>query len=195
VKRPGIIHRLDKETSGLLVVAKNDKAHHNLTHQLTTRTMGRIYHAIVWGLLNPQIGTIEGAIGRDSRHRQRMTIRSAGKFARTHYKVLNFFGTHASLVECRLETGRTHQIRVHLTAKGHSLIGDKLYGKAPRALPILLRTYINEKWPINRHALHAKELSFIHPTTQEMLYFTTELPEDMRNLLDMLQFNYKATLG
>lgn len=186
VKRPGIVHRLDKETSGLLVAAKNDKTHHHLSHQLATRDMGRRYIAIVWGMLVPSEGMIEGAIGRDAHHRQRMTVREGGKFARTHYKTLKYYKRIATLVECQLETGRTHQIRVHLAKKGHSLIGDILYGKLPRIVPIALKTYLNETWPHARHALHAKELSFIHPTTHEKLEFSTDLPEDMRNLIDML---------
>jgi 23S rRNA pseudouridine1911/1915/1917 synthase len=186
VKRPGIVHRLDKETSGLLVAAKNDKAHHALSHQLATREMGRVYWALVWGRLLPLEGSIEGAIGRDPRHRQRMAMREGGKFARTHYKVLKFFGTFASLVECRLETGRTHQIRVHLTAKGHPLLGDPLYKKQSLHVPEDLKTYLKEKWPQDRQALHAKELSFIHPSTGEKLNFSSELPEDMRNLIPVL---------
>lgn len=187
VKRPGIVHRLDKETSGLLVAAKNDKAHHSLAHQLATREMGRGYVALVWGMVLPQAGTIEGAIGRDPRHRQRMALREDGKFARTHYKVLKFFGNVASMVECRLDTGRTHQIRVHLTAKGFPLIGDPLYGKQPRVVPDFLKTYLKEQWPIARQALHAKELSFLHPTTHEKLHFATDLPEDMLNLIYVLE--------
>jgi 23S rRNA pseudouridine1911/1915/1917 synthase len=195
VKRPGIVHRLDKETSGLLVVAKNDRAHQSLAHQLTTREMGRVYSALVWGMLLPQEGVIEGSIGRDPRYRQRMAMRQEGKFARTHYKVLKFFGKHATLVECRLETGRTHQIRVHLTAKGHPLIGDTLYGKPPRFLLLFLKTYLSNQWPLGRHALHAKELSFIHPTTHERLSFSAPLPEDMRTLIDMLHSHQKTILG
>jgi len=187
VKRPGIVHRLDKETSGLLVAAKNDKAHHHLAHQLATHEMGRRYFAVVWGMLTPLEGTIEGAIARDPRHRQRMAIRQSGKFARTHYKVLKLYGRVASFVECRLETGRTHQIRVHLAAKGHSLIGDALYGKPPRAIPSVLQTHLKEKWPKDRHALHAKDLLFVHPTTGENLHFSTDLPEDIRNLIDVLE--------
>lgn len=186
VKRPGIVHRLDKETSGLLVVAKHDKAHHHLAHQLATREMGRRYMAIVWGTLLPVEGTIEGAIGRDPHHRQRMAVRQIGKFARTHYKVLKLFGRLASLVECRLETGRTHQIRVHLASKGYPLIGDALYGKTPKSLPTDLKIYLKEKWPPARHALHAQELGFIHPTTHEKILLSTDLPEDIRNLIDML---------
>lgn len=187
VRRPGIVHRLDKETSGLLVAAKHDKAHQSLAHQLATRDMGRCYIALVWGMMIPQKGTIEGAIGRDPRHRQRMALREGGKFARTHYKVLKIFGKVASLVECQLDTGRTHQIRVHLTAKGFPLIGDPLYGRQPRALPDFLKTYITKQWPLARQALHAKELSFIHPATHEKLNFSTPLPEDMRNLIDVLE--------
>jgi 23S rRNA pseudouridine1911/1915/1917 synthase len=187
VKRPGIVHRLDKETSGLLVAAKNDKAHHHLAHQLATRDMGRVYLALVWGMMLPQAGTIDAPIGRDPHHRQRMAIREGGRFARTHYKVLKFFTNVASLVECRLDTGRTHQIRVHLTSKGFSLIGDPLYGKPPRVVPPLLKSYIKEKWPLSRQALHAKELSFIHPTTHEKLHFSTDLPEDMLNLIHVLE--------
>lgn len=186
VKRPGIVHRLDKETSGLLVAAKNDKAHHSLAYQLSTREMGRVYEALAWGMLIPREGSIEGAIGRDSHHRQRMAIRQGGKFARTHYKVLKFFGRMASFVECRLETGRTHQIRVHLMSKGHSLVGDALYGKPPQSLPAILKTYLKEKWVPGRQALHAKELSFMHPTTHKKLHFSADLPEDMRNLIVML---------
>lgn len=189
VIRPGIVHRLDKETSGILVAAKNDKAHQNLSHQLSTREMGRTYQAIVWGMLMPSEGKIEGAIGRDPRHRQRMTIRESGKFALTHYKSLKIYGRLASIIECRLETGRTHQIRVHLAAKGHSLIGDALYGKPPRAVPLFLKNYLEDQWSKGRHALHAKSLSFIHPTTHEKLHFSTDLPEDIRNLIDVLNLH------
>ena len=192
VKRPGIVHRLDKETSGLLVVAKNDKAHSHLAHQLTTREMGRTYWALVWGMLIPQEGTIEGSIVRHPHHRQRMTIRSNGKFARTHYKVLHYYGKLASLVECRLDTGRTHQIRVHLTAKGHPLIGDKMYGKIPRTIPAEMKTYLEDTWPPGRQALHAKTLSFEHPTTKKWLEFSTEAPEDIHSLIDMLNSTLKS---
>lgn len=191
VRRPGIVHRLDKETSGLMVAAKNDKAHQSLAHQLATREMSRLYQAIVWGVLSPLEGVIEGSIGRDPRHRQRMALREKGKFARTHYKILKTFGFVASLVECRLDTGRTHQIRVHLAAKGHSLLGDPLYGKRPKAVPALLKNTLDTQWPKKRQALHAKELSFIHPTTQKKLTFSTDLPQDIRNLLDVLNLSVK----
>lgn len=195
VKRPGIVHRLDKNTSGLLVAAKNDQAHHHLAHQLASREMKRIYQALVWGNPFPPQGLIEGAIARDPRHRQRMALRSNGKFARTHYKVLTSFGKLTSLVECRLETGRTHQIRVHLANKGHPLLGDSLYGKQPRTVPCSLKTFLETQWVKERQALHAKELSFIHPRTHEELYFSTDLPEDMGNLITTLQSLSETTMG
>jgi len=187
VKRPGIVHRLDKDTSGLLVAAKNDKAHQGLAHQLAKREMGRLYVALIWGRIIPLEGVLEGPIGRDPRHRQRMAITLKGKFARTHYKTLKPYGTLASLVECRLETGRTHQIRVHLASKGHPLMGDTLYGKPPKGIPPLLKTFLEETWPHGRQALHAKDLSFIHPTTHKKLHFSTPIPEDMRVLINMLE--------
>src|SRR3990167_43841 len=187
VKRPGIVHRLDKETSGLLVAAKNDKAHQGLANQLSDHTMHRVYKAIVWGKLFPSVGTLEGAIGRDSRNRQRMAIRQGGKEARTHYKVLETFGQGISLIECRLETGRTHQIRVHLTAKGHPLIGDTVYKKTTQPMPGEVKSYLEEKWIKGRQALHAKELSFFHPITQESMHFSTPLPADMGEILAFLR--------
>lgn len=183
VKRPGIVHRLDKETSGLLVAAKNDKAHRHLANQLSDHTMYRIYHAIIWGKLFPPIGTLEGSIGRDTRNRQRMAIRQEGKFARTHYKILESFDQSVSLVECRLETGRTHQIRVHLTAKGHPLMGDSVYKKTTQPIPSELKAYLEDTWVKGRQALHAKELSFFHPRTQEKLHFSIPLPADMEGVL------------
>jgi 23S rRNA pseudouridine1911/1915/1917 synthase len=195
VKRPGIVHRLDKETSGLLVAAKNDRAHRHLSYQLSTHQMRRVYYALVWGMLLPKEGTIEGAIGRDRHHRQRMALCVGGKPALTHYKALKFFGREASFIECRLETGRTHQIRVHLTAKGHPLIGDGVYGKLPKAIPLLLKEFLSKKWLPGRQALHAKELSFLHPSTHEQLLFSAPLPEDMRNLIDMLNYQTQTTLG
>lgn len=187
VKRPGIVHRLDKETSGLLVAAKHDKAHHHLAHQLSTKEMGRQYVAIVWGMISPNEGTIDGAIARDPRHRQRMTIRSNGKPARTHYRVLRHFGRLATLVECKLETGRTHQIRVHLSKNGHPLVGDPLYGRPPKAIPAPLKEYLKNEWPPHRQALHAQLLSLIHPTKHEKLQFTVELPGDMIDLINVIE--------
>ncbi len=193
VRRPGIVHRLDKETSGLLVAAKNDKAHHNLAQQLATREMRRVYVALVWGMITPSEGTIEGPIARDVHHRQRMTIRTGGKFARTHYKVLKHFGRLATLVECKLDTGRTHQIRVHLSKKGFPVIGDPLYGKEPKAVPTTLKDYLKLTWTPSRQALHAKELSFIHPSSHKKLDFTVDLPQDMIKLTDVLESQVKLT--
>ena len=153
--------------------------------------MSRIYQAIVWGVLSPLEGVIEGSIGRDPRHRQRMALREKGKFARTHYKTLKIFGRVASLVECRLDTGRTHQIRVHLASKGHSLLGDPLYGKRPSTIPVLLKNTLNTGWPKKRQALHAKELSFVHPITQKKMTFSTDLPQDIRNLIAVLNLSVK----
>jgi len=187
VRRPGIVHRLDKETSGLLVVAKNDHTHQDLSEQLASREMKRVYQAVAWGMVSPKLDVIEGAIGRDSRIRQRMTITASGRFARTHCRVLKSFGRLATLVECRLDTGRTHQIRVHLTSQGHSLVGDVFYGKTPRGIPEALQAFLKNDWPFQRHALHAKELSFRHPTTGKDLHFSTELPMDVRMLLNVLE--------
>src|SRR3989338_6359941 len=187
VKRPGIVHRLDKDTSGLMVVAKNDKTHHSLAYQLATREMSRVYQALIWCTLIPHKGIIEGPIGRDPHHRQRMALREKGKFARTHYKTIKIFGRLASLVECRLETGRTHQIRVHLASKGHPLIGDILYGKKPKGLPCPLDDFLDGQWIKGRQALHAKKISFVHPKSQDRLSFETDLPQDIRILLDVLE--------
>lgn len=181
VRRPGIVHRLDKETSGLLVAAKNDAAHQNLSQQLAERTLGRKYEALVWGVPKPLKGVIEGNIGRHPRHRQKMALLTQrGKPARTHYTVAQIFGMHAARVECKLETGRTHQIRVHMASIGHSVIGDQVYGKLPRTTPVELKTAASEFGATkNRHALHAAELSLIHPTQNKEMGFFAKTPEDM----------------
>lgn len=187
VKRPGIVHRLDKETSGLLIVAKNDKAHQHLSSQLANRTLRRVYQAVSWGMITPSCGTIDLAIGRHPRLRKKMAVREVGgKQAITHYKKLHSFGLLASLVECRLETGRTHQIRVHLESLGYSIVGDKAYGKPPKFIPLALKEFLSNIWGKQRHALHAKSLTFNHPTRNEPLSFETELPQDMLRLLETL---------
>ena len=179
VARPGIVHRLDKETSGLMVAAKTDAAHKALSAQFADRTLSRTYLALVWGRPNPSVGTIEGAIGRDPRDRKRMAIvKAGGKAARTHYKVLRPAGLEASLVACKLDTGRTHQIRVHLTSIGHPLIGDQVYGRRPRSA---IGSDAARSFP--RQALHAAKLRFRHPADQNELEFTRPLPGDMRDLL------------
>ena len=184
VARPGIVHRLDKDTSGLMVVAKTDAAHKALSAQFADRTLSRTYLALVWGRPTPSAGTVEGAIGRDPRNRQRMAlVRSGGKPARTHYRVLRPAGPEASLVACTLDTGRTHQIRVHLTSIGHPLIGDPVYGRRPRSAigPKIVGTETARSFP--RQALHAAKLRFRHPADQRELEFTRPLPGDMRHLL------------
>ncbi|MBQ4084566.1 MAG: RluA family pseudouridine synthase [Alphaproteobacteria bacterium] len=172
VKRPGIVHRIDKETSGVLVVAKNDLAHQHLSEQFAVHSIRRIYQAFVYGM--PTSGRIEGNIGRSSANRQKMAIvQTGGKPAVTHYRLIKpLFGGKASWIECQLETGRTHQIRVHMTSVGHPLVGDKTYGHAPKGTPEILRLF-------PRQALHAGLLGFIHPTTGTYMEFSAPLPEDM----------------
>lgn len=190
VKRPGIVHRLDKDTSGLMIIAKNDKAHQGLASQFTTRTLQREYKALVWGIPSPRSGKIEGNIGRSPRNRQKMAVvERGGKSAMTHYKTLStYIGEdirHSiSLVRCSLETGRTHQIRVHLTHKGHSLIGDPLYGSAPK---LSKKFWPKEILEFPRQALHAATLTFQHPHTLEMMTFSSDLPKDFEELLIFLE--------
>ena len=195
VERPGIVHRLDKDTSGLLVAAKNERAMRSLAKQFANHTIERAYHAIVWGAPRAGNGVIEGDIGRNPFDRKRMGIlRSGGKPARTRYRVLETFGPKtrpfASLVECRLETGRTHQIRVHLTHLGHPLIGDASYGrarKAPRAKnPAEEKAYsAAENFP--RQTLHALVLGFQHPTLHKTMRFEAPYPGDFSALLAALR--------
>lgn len=188
IKRPGIVHRIDKETSGLLVVAKNDLAHTHLSAQFEKHSIERSYFAFVYGVPNPLIGTIEGNIGRSKFDRKKMAILSSGgKTAVTHYETKEIFGGFASLVKCCLETGRTHQIRVHLSSKGHHLIGDKVYAarnKVSLKIPSALKTDI---LTFPRQALHAATLGFIHPRTNEKLFFEAPLPSDLEALLQKMR--------
>jgi 23S rRNA pseudouridine1911/1915/1917 synthase len=176
VPRAGIVHRLDKDTSGLLVVAKNVVAQASLVEQLASRSMGRTYLAMVQGD-PPATGVIDAAIGRDPRARTRMAVTHRGKDSRTSYRVVERFGIgEAALVECRLDTGRTHQIRVHFQHIRHPLIGDTVYRRGTRhgiAFP--------------RQALHAAELSLVHPTSGETMTWRSPLPRDMKKLLDELR--------
>jgi 23S rRNA pseudouridine1911/1915/1917 synthase len=182
VARPGIVHRIDKDTSGLLVVAKSDAAHEGLARQFADHSIKRVYLALVNGHPNPSEGTVRGRIGRSDANRKKMTVlpndSSRGKHAVTHYKVLERM-EHCSLVECRLETGRTHQVRVHLASIGHALLGDPQYGRPNQHVrPILQRL------GFHRQALHAAVLGFVHPITSDTLRFTSDLPSDMRELID-----------
>jgi 23S rRNA pseudouridine1911/1915/1917 synthase len=187
--RPGIVHRLDKGTSGVMVVAKTDTAHHHLAKQFAAHSIEREYQAIVWGTPTPPAGTIRGAIGRSDHNRQKMAlVLGRGKPAVTHYQVLQDLPGPTALVRCRLETGRTHQIRVHLTSLGHPLVGDSTYGgggrKSASALPVPLQGALNG---LGRPALHAAVLGFIHPTTNQLLRFDAPMPEDLAKLLKLLE--------
>jgi 23S rRNA pseudouridine1911/1915/1917 synthase len=200
VARPGIVHRLDKDTSGLLVAAKNERAMGSLAKQFANHTIERAYHAVVWGA--PRIGTgrIEGQIARNPFDRKRMAVtRTGGKDARTRYRVVETFGRperpFAALVECRLETGRTHQIRVHLTHLGHPLIGDPSYGRArsvPRAKSPEEETAYRAAAGFPRQALHAFVLGFQHPTLHKTLRFESAWPADFVSLVQALRGLNKA---
>ena len=174
VKRPGIVHRLDKDTSGVMVVAKTDTAHLSLAAQIKDKVATRTYLAIVHGVLSDNAGIITGAIGRDKGDRKKMAITPDGKPAVTEFKVLERF-ENFTYVECKLQTGRTHQIRVHMTAIGHPLLGDTKY------------TARKNFFDIKGQALHSHTLSLIHPTTKERMIFTAPLPDDMKNILYKLR--------
>jgi len=188
VQRPGIVHRLDKDTSGLMIVAKNDKAHKHLSKQLESRKLSRLYNAIVWGNPSPSAGEIFTNIGRSKTNRKKMSVlgEDAGKEAITNYKTLKTFARKLCLVECKLQTGRTHQIRVHMTHIGCPLLGDSMYGRSKINKFKFDEEVKNTLKNFPRQALHAKEISFIHPTTKEEMSFSCELPEDMQNILDIL---------
>ncbi len=188
-RRPGIVHRLDKDTSGLIVVAKNDAAHASLAAQLAARTLTRVYHAVVAGVPSPATGEIAGNIGRSPVNRKKMAVlRSAGRPAVTRYRVLMPLGDAASLVECRLETGRTHQIRVHLGYKGYPIIGDAVYGGARRRRARALSERAKRAFAsIRRQALHAVLIELRHPASGELLRLESDLPNDMKALIDHLE--------
>jgi 23S rRNA pseudouridine1911/1915/1917 synthase len=175
VLRPGIVHRIDKDTSGLLMVAKNDQAHVSLVDQLVAKSVTRVYTALVHGHIPHDNGTIDAPIGRDPKDRQSMGIIDKGKHAVTHFKVLERLGDY-TLVECRLETGRTHQIRVHMKYIGYPLVGDPKYGP-------------KKTIDFGGQVLHAGTLGFNHPATDEYLEFTSPLPDDFQALLDQLRKN------
>ncbi len=169
--RPGIVHRLDKNTSGIMVVAKNDAAQHSLSTQIKRRQITKVYLALVVGNLSPKQGAIEAQIGRDPKNRKKMAVVMRGRDARTDYKVIKYLKGHTYL-EAKPETGRTHQIRVHFTAIGHPIFGDTVYG-AKSAL-------------LMRHFLHAHRLGFNSPSTNKYMEFAAELPQDLQEVLSQL---------
>ena len=175
VLRPGIVHRIDKDTTGVLIVCKNDRAHNALAEQLKEHSITRKYRAIVCGNLKEDEGTVDAPLGRHPQDRKKMAIvRSGGKRAVTHYRVLERFGNY-TYIECRLETGRTHQIRVHMASLGHPLLGDGIYGRA------------KSPFKLEGQTLHAMVLGFIHPTTGEYMEFEAPLPEYFEKLLEKLR--------
>lgn len=187
--RPGIIHRLDKETSGLIVVAKSDSAHTFIARQFSKRTIERAYWAIVWGSLKSKSGIIEANLARSKRDRKKITVAEEGKHAITEYEIIDQF-EFLSLVKLKLKTGRTHQIRVHLAHVGHPVFGDPAYagrspswgglkGKKEQHAANLLKM-------IDRQALHAKTLGFVHPTSKEFIRFESQLPKDIRSVLNAI---------
>ncbi len=184
VVRPGIVHRIDKDTSGLLVVAKNDRAHESLSAQLKTHTVSRVYEAILVGNLKDDKGTVEASIGRNPNDRKKMAVlRPSQGFSRhavTHYEVLERYKGFC-LVQCELETGRTHQIRVHMAHLGHPLLGDDIYGGGGTKFEA------EHKGLINGQCLHAGKLSLIHPATGKEMTFTAEMPTDMAKILEILR--------
>ena len=189
VRRPGIVHRIDKDTSGLLVVAKNDEAHAGLAKQFAHHAIERMYRAVVWGSPTPATGTIDGNIGRSPRNRKKMAVvgESRGKPARTQYNVEQRFSLRAALIACRLETGRTHQIRVHCSHSGHPIIGDPLYGRLRVARLDGLEPNSAEfvrQFP--RQALHACVIGFEHPRNGESVLIESDLPIDIQLLIKSL---------
>jgi 23S rRNA pseudouridine1911/1915/1917 synthase len=185
VARPGIVHRIDKDTSGLLVVAKTDPAHVGLSKQFKAHSVERVYTAVTMGMPMPMSGTISANLGRSSSDRKKMAIVDAdhGKTAITHYRTLRRLGSQGAVVEARLETGRTHQVRVHLTSIGHPLVGDPVYGTHRRSGPLKV---LLADLKFNRQALHAGVLGFDHPITGKAIRFEAALPGDMEALIQAL---------
>jgi len=189
--RPGIVHRIDKDTSGIIVVAKNNHAHALLSEQFSKHTISRKYVALVWGVIRPLNGKISTLISRSKKNRQLMSVSDRlGKKAVTNYKTIKTFSSKEipkiSLVECILETGRTHQIRVHLEYKGNPLVGDKKYGKKKTKFKKINKKFNEMLSSFSRQALHAKSLGFIHPTKKKFVNFDSRLPNDFKKMLDFL---------
>lgn len=173
VLRPGIVHRIDKDTSGILVVAKNDMAHKKLAEQLKEHSMNRIYTALAEGVIKENTGTVDKPLGRHPNQRIKMAVIKDGRRAITHYKVLQRYKNN-TLIECKLETGRTHQIRVHMAYIGHPIVGDPVYG------------YSKQKFKLEGQMLHAKTLGFIHPSTNKYMEFNSELPEYFKKIIEII---------
>ncbi len=189
--RPGIVHRIDKETSGLLVIAKNNFSHAKLSEQFSEHSIKRKYKCLVWGIIRPLSGKIETFITRNKKNRQLMAVSDLkGKKAITNYKTLKSFNIKnipkISLIECQLETGRTHQIRVHLKFKGASILGDKQYGKKNMKFKKINANFFSELNNLKGQALHAETLELIHPRSDKLMSFDSELPPDFKKLLNLL---------
>lgn len=188
--RPGIVHRLDKTTSGLMVVAKNNQSHVDLAAQIESRNLVRMYKALVWGMVKQTEGSIDIPIGRSNSDRKKMTTlkNGGGKPAVTHYKVVEIIhGGLFSLVECKLETGRTHQIRVHMSHIGHSIVGDQTYGNNSRKIHGCPENLKEELLEIDHQALHSFYISFDHPVTKKRMEFVQELPKDYQHLVNFIR--------
>ena len=190
--RPGIIHRIDKDTSGLVVIAKNNLSHQNISKQFSDHSIDRVYNALVWGKLRPQSGVIETFIVRSSKNRQLMDVSfTKGKKAITNYKTLNIFqGKNIptfSLIECKLRTGRTHQIRVHMSYKGNQIVGDKKYKKKYKKLKSISEDINKKIMRLERQFLHARILGFNHPRSGKKLFFEANLPEDLEKIINVLE--------
>ena len=194
--RPGIVHRIDKDTSGLIVIAKNNKTHEDLSKQFSDHTITRLYQTLIWGKLRPQHGIIETLITRSSKNRQLMEVGATkGKKAITNYKTLEIFENRnvptLSLVECKLETGRTHQIRVHMSYKGNNILGDKKYKKKFKKLKCVDLEIVEMLVNLNRQFLHAKVLGFTHPSSGKRLEFSSDLPNELEIILKKLRNSNK----
>ena len=190
--RPGIVHRIDKDTSGLVVIAKNNITHEKLSNQFSKHSIKRVYQTLIWGKLRPQVGKIETLITRSSKNRQLMEVGlTKGKKAITNYKTLEVFENDKiptfSFVECKLETGRTHQIRVHMSYKGNNIVGDKKYKKKFKKIKNINLDLEKMILNLSRQFLHAKVLGFIHPKSGEKLEFTSDLPEKLEKILKTLR--------
>ena len=192
ILRPGIVHRIDKETSGLLVIAKNNFTHSDLGKQFKNHSIKRKYLCLIWGVIRPLSGRVETLISRNKKNRQLMTVSDfRGKKAITNYKTLKVFTQKdipkISLLECELETGRTHQIRVHIKYKGSSILGDNQYGKKNPRFKKVNRVFFEKLKKMKGQALHARTLEFIHPVKKRWVRFKSDIPDDFKKMLDLLE--------